>query len=170
MLGLLAEKPRTGYELQRAIERSIGYFWAPARSQTYAVLPRLVAEGLATARRVDQETRPAKRIYTLTEAGREALRAWLAVPPEPVAAPRDELLVKLFLGQYAQPEDLAAHVRGRLERAREELEVWASIEQRIDVAGEDFYGYLTLLEGIESSRARVRWAEQALALLEERQR
>ena len=68
----------SGYELTKRVGRAIGHVWAPARSQLYALLPRLVADGLVRARTVRQETRPDKQVYTLTQAGRAALDEWLA--------------------------------------------------------------------------------------------
>ena len=47
VLGLLSHGPRSGYDLRKAVELSVGYFWGPAKSQIYAVLPRLV-EGRST--------------------------------------------------------------------------------------------------------------------------
>ena len=58
----------SGYELTKRVGRAIGHVWAPARSQLYALLPRLVADGLVRARTVRQETRPDKQVYTLTRA------------------------------------------------------------------------------------------------------
>ena len=42
VLGLLADGERSGYDLLKAIERSVGFFWTPAKSQLYALLPKLV--------------------------------------------------------------------------------------------------------------------------------
>src|SRR6187200_2014064 len=79
VLGLLADGEQSGYDLRRCAERSVGYFWAPARSQIYAVLPRLVEAGLARRRHVRQDTRPDKRLYRITAAGRA--RAGPQPPP-----------------------------------------------------------------------------------------
>jgi PadR family transcriptional regulator AphA len=48
VLGLLTFGARSGYELDKLARRSIGYFWRPAKSKIYAILPRLVERGLAT--------------------------------------------------------------------------------------------------------------------------
>ena len=51
VLGLVALQPGSGYDLARLADRSVGYLWTPSRSQIYKVLPRLVSDGLATAKR-----------------------------------------------------------------------------------------------------------------------
>ena len=74
LLGLLTRGEMSGYDVQRAAETSGGFFWAPAKSRIYAVLPRLVTRGFATSRSVVQETRPKKQLYRITRAGRDALQ------------------------------------------------------------------------------------------------
>ena len=89
VLGLLAFGERSGYDLSRVAAESIGYMWAPSRSQIYKVLPRLVEWGLATSRPVAQERRPDKQLYRLSEAGQARLAAWVGqVEEDPDGRPR----------------------------------------------------------------------------------
>src|SRR5918911_3115448 len=97
VLGLLADREQSGYDLKRAIDRSVGYFWGPAKSRIYTVLPRLVERGYATRRGVVQEDRPNKQLYRITAAGRRALEAWLAEPSGP-APNRNPLPLKGVFG------------------------------------------------------------------------
>src|SRR5215207_9888424 len=104
VLGLLAwSGDSSGYELHKLAERSVGFIWAPARSQLYAVLKRLEAAGLVGGRHVEQADRPDKRLFSVTKAGRATLRDWLdrveAIEPED----RDGLLLKLFFGAFGDP-------------------------------------------------------------------
>jgi len=90
LLGLLTQGGElSGYDLQRQAESSGGFFWAPAKSRIYAVLPQLVERGFATSREVVQTGRPNKQLYRVTKAGRAALQLWLEEPPvfEPERAP-----------------------------------------------------------------------------------
>ena len=86
ILGLLSMGEASGYDLLKAARRSVGYFWAPAKSQLYGVLPRLVEAGLASSRTVRQASKPDKQLYRITKAGSAALRDWVnsPAPPEPV--------------------------------------------------------------------------------------
>jgi DNA-binding PadR family transcriptional regulator len=85
VLGLVELQPGSGYDLARLAGRSVGYLWAPSRSQIYKVLPRLVSHGLATAKKVRQRDRPDKSLYSITPAGQRVLRRWLSeVEEEPV--------------------------------------------------------------------------------------
>jgi DNA-binding PadR family transcriptional regulator len=164
VLGLLADGERSGYDLRRCIEGSVGYFWAPARSQIYAVLPRLVGSGLARRRHVRQETRPDKQLYRITAAGRAALADWLDRPVEPEPG-HSVLLLKLFFGEYGDPEAMLEHVRGRRRDAEKLKAELLAIEARTPKTDEDRYPALTRRYGLEYADALIRWARWAEAQL-----
>ena len=85
VLGVLTWGPMSGYDLKKAIDSSVGYFWGPAKSGIYALLPRLAESGLATSRQIAQSGRPDKRVYRITARGRAALRTWIRThPPLPI--------------------------------------------------------------------------------------
>ena len=167
VLGLLTFGERSGYELDKLAQRSIGYFWRPAKSKIYAILPRLVERGLAESSSVAQSGRPDKQVYRITGEGEQALREWLASPTSIGGAGRDTLLLKLFFGEHGELEDLRQLVAGRKRRAEEQLAALEEIERRID-RDDDFYPYLTLLHGLEDARSTIAWAERALAELDRR--
>lgn len=111
ILGLLEfGGPQSGYDLKRLFDHLLSAMWAAAQSQIYKELRRMQALKWVTMRREEQETRPARKLYSITDEGRTALRAWLAQPPA-VFQLRDELLLKLLFGSAASPADLAQHLR-----------------------------------------------------------
>ena len=157
MLGLLAEGELSGYDLERVVERSVGYFWRPARSQIYAVLPRLVGRGLATRRAVAQTTRPDKQLYRITPSGRDALRMWLdKAPLEP--DPERILLLKLFFGAEADRAALLGFVRERREAAEQLGRDLRALEAQGKNDPSDRFHALTRRYGLELSAAVARWA------------
>lgn len=164
VLGLLASGEQSGYDLKRRVERSVGYFWAPARSQIYAVLPRLVDQGLARRREVRQSGRPDKQLYRITEAGTAALKAWLDVPVDPEPG-QNVLLLKLFFGGYGEPEVMLEHVRARRRAAEQLKDDLLEIEARASKMQEDRFPGLTRRYGLEYADALIRWATWAEAEL-----
>jgi PadR family transcriptional regulator, regulatory protein AphA len=148
-LGVLAEGERSGYDLLKRVESSVGHIWSPAKSQLYAVLPRLVESGLARRRMVRQTSRPDKQLYRLTPAGKQAVRAWLEH-----ASPRsfDELMLKLFFAKLVPRSSL----RRQLEDFRE-----TQVEQ-LERKPQSRYGYLTLRYGLALMPCRLDWIDQAL--------
>lgn len=99
LLALLAEGTAHGYELKQAIEQIFGDAWPPLNiGQIYTTLGRLERDGLVASAHVAQAGRPDKRVYELTDAGREEVRRWLE---EPVSGTRlkDEFFTKLILAR-----------------------------------------------------------------------
>jgi DNA-binding PadR family transcriptional regulator len=157
----------SGYDLGKAIEGSIGFFWAPAKSQLYAELRRLVALGWAREREVAQTDRPDKRIYTITPQGEEALRAWLGTPPagfDPIKSP---FLLRLFFGHLAGTEAVRGLIVEHRRQAEELLETFGRIERHLLEQGGPLPPYLTLTYGMTYARGVVDWCDRALDQMEE---
>lgn len=128
VLGLIGYlEPCTPYDLKRFLEQSVENFWQVPHTTFYAEPARLAGAGYLT---VTQEPRGRRRkLYALTDAGREALRAWVADAPVAPPQVRDEMLLKIFFGADPRPllEGRAdwhrrklAELEGYLEKAREE--------------------------------------------------
>ena len=168
-MGLLAwSGESSGYELHKRAERSVGFIWAPARSQLYAVLKRLEAGGLVRGRRVAQADRPDKRLFSLTAAGTDTLREWLdrVDPIEP--EDRDGVLLKVFFGAHGDPEAGRRQLLDYRQRAQQRLATYREIEGTFEgESGEDALRRLqTLRFGMALMRASVDWAGETLAALE----
>lgn len=150
ILGLLAERERSGYDLLKRAEGSVAHMWAPAKSQLYAVLPRLVDAGLASRRTVRQRGRPDKHVYRLTRAGREAARDWLEnAPPKSW----DELLLKVFFAELCSRDALLRQLDDYAEVQRGFLAEYQAVRPATR------YGALTLQYGLDLMPARLRWLE-----------
>jgi len=156
LLGLLVRGQMSGYDLKKAVDSSIGYFWRPAKTQIYAVLPRLVDAAYATRETVEQADRPDKQVYRITPAGRDALTAWLEAPPSE-DGDRTPFLLRVYLGGLGSPEALTRHVRAHREEAealRADLE---EFDERAGSSG-DFHASLTRRYGLAHARAVIGWA------------
>jgi PadR family transcriptional regulator, regulatory protein AphA len=163
ILGVLTGGAMSGYDLKKAIDASVGYFWGPAKSGIYALLPRLVSSGYATSREVAQSGRPDKRVYRITAAGRRALRSWIEDTPTPPDPDRNPLLLKLFFGALTSPDVLAAQIRERREEAERLDRALHEFDREADP--DELYGALTRDWGHEYARAVERWARKAEAAL-----
>src|SRR6185295_17458042 len=76
VLGLLALRSWTTYELAEQMQRALGLFWPRAVSGLYEEPKKLVAAGLARATADDVGRRPRTR-YAITPSGRRALASWV---------------------------------------------------------------------------------------------
>ncbi len=110
LLGLLSfGRELSGYELKQMAE-NLRFFWsAPAMSQVYREVERLAAAGLVAQRSVVRDGTRSTKVYRLTAAGDEAVRAWLASPPEPPVL-RHPVALRVFFGHLLAPEDLQAAI------------------------------------------------------------
>jgi PadR family transcriptional regulator, regulatory protein AphA len=110
ILGLLAIKPWTTYELAQQMGRALGQFWPRAESKLYEEPKKLVAHGLARASADTVGKRP-RTVYSITPKGRRALEKWI---PTPGAGPvlEFEQLVKVFFAEHGSKQDLLATIDG----------------------------------------------------------
>jgi len=165
VLGLLVDGERSGYDLLRQAEQSVGFFWTPAKTQLYAVLRKLVDNGFATARLVRQTERPDKTLYQITEAGEERLRDGLEQIGSSVN--KNPLELRIFFGVHRPLDAVVADLEAVRDRAREHLAELEEIEGSFD-HDEYVFPYLTLLRGKANAAADAAWAEQALDVLRRR--
>ena len=96
LLGFLSYQSMTGYDLEQHIRSSTAHFWHARLSQVYMTLKELEAEGLVASEIQPQEKRPDRRVYSLTDAGRADLHAWLADPLTERTLAKEPLLLKIF--------------------------------------------------------------------------
>lgn len=115
ILGLLALKRWSTYELAKQMRRTLHYFWPRAESNLYAEPKKLVGHGLAEA---DSEPHGKRRrtVYTITPAGNDALARWLAEPPEERRY-ESEALIKLVFANNGTRDDLLNTLRRFREHA-----------------------------------------------------
>lgn len=109
MLGLLAIRPWSTYELAKQMRRNFHYFWPRAESNLYAEPLRLVSGGWAKALSRPVGRRP-RTIYSITAKGRRALEQWLGLP---AAASRLEAepLVKFTFAEHSTKEFVLENLR-----------------------------------------------------------
>jgi DNA-binding PadR family transcriptional regulator len=129
ILGLLAVRPYSTYELTQEMGRSLGRLWPRTESKLYEEPKKLVDHGLARAR-TDRVGRRPRTVYTITARGRRALAQWLDEPGEgPVL--EFEALVKLLFAGHGSREAALASIAG--------VRAWAAEQNEGSVAaGEAF--------------------------------
>jgi PadR family transcriptional regulator AphA len=125
VLGLLwGVGEATPYRLKQLVSGSLGHFWSLQHAQLYTEPERLARGGYVTEEREEGGRR--RKLYRITDKGKQAVRDWRAEPTDALAELRDLSLLKLFFG--ADPKELAAvqlesHRRqlAEYERIREEM-------------------------------------------------
>lgn len=96
VLGLLMEGAKHGYEIHQS---ELFGIWSIPMSQLYVLLKRLEGYRMIRSSLTFQESRPGKRVYTVTEEGRAAFLDWVYRPSEKIRNIRIEFLAKLYMIQ-----------------------------------------------------------------------
>jgi DNA-binding PadR family transcriptional regulator len=157
--------------------------WGAVHSQIYHELRRMNDLGWVEMEREEQESRPDRKVYSITPAGREALTSWQAQPAS-VLQLRDELLLKILFGSFASHDDLVANLKKsiaehemRLLNYRQNLQYIPTRGERIQEGrrrnpytgvgeGDPFFTLIARF-AIEFENTYLRWLYETLAFLEE---
>lgn len=130
LLGQLALRPWSVYDMTKNIGRTLHWFWPKAESVIYAEVRRLAEDGLArSTQHKGRRGRPQTR-YTITAAGRRALAAWLQTPSAPFTF-HFEALLRVHLAPYGSLDDLTR----TLESARAQAD---ELLRQADIIGSEF--------------------------------
>jgi len=166
VLGLLAysEGERSGYDLWRLADRSVGLIWAPARSQIYKVLTRLAGLGLTSTRTVEQAERPDKQLHRLTDGGRRALELWLG-EVEPEDEP-DVYLLKIFFGRYAPAGAALAQAKAYRDRFAADYDRYRELDRTLSRSERNRFPLRVLDLGLRRAGAAKEWAGELVRELE----
>lgn len=171
ILGFLQYGPSSGYDLKSAFDQSVRHFWPADQSQIYRTLARLSEHGWAEIEVVEQDDRPDKKLYRITEAGRRELTDWLLNPPL-LKGGRNAFLVQVFFAGRLPNENVLNLFRQAADRLRTELAVLEDVPENSQAIlsqappREGFCWMLTLECGLHIAKAYLTWLESVIARLE----
>ncbi|WP_437679219.1 PadR family transcriptional regulator [Sorangium sp. So ce131] len=166
ILGFLSVEPTSGYTLKQRFDGSVRSFWSVTQSQIYRELHALEREGLVEARTEPGDGKPDRKVYSLTEAGRAALKRWIEEPLEPLVL-RHPLLLKLVFAADAPPkklDEILARYAADTESQRAEYEARLVDPRIFELARstrEREIWRLSIEHGIAWCDTELRWIERA---------
>jgi PadR family transcriptional regulator, regulatory protein AphA len=165
VLGLVSQRPTTGYDLAAFAERSIGQFFPLTRSHAYSELDRLCRLGLLDVTEVQAERFATKRVHEITEQGREVLDAWLddaALPPE---RQRNLFLVRVFFGERMSPARIGELLDSYEWASRAWRDELAELVESLAECPGSTFRRATAMYGVAQMEARLGWIDQVRPLL-----
>jgi PadR family transcriptional regulator AphA len=151
ILGMLRKGPKSGYEIKAKADISTRFFWAISYGQIYPELKRLEEAGLIEGE-ADPGSGRQRRVFSITPAGEDALRAWLTGPGELQSELRHEGVLRFFFSDSLSHEERLALIqamRAKHERLREQLEAIAPSAAAAREETGDELSLLTLETGID---------------------
>src|SRR5919205_2955717 len=152
--------PSTSYDLKRAVNRSIGYFWTFPHAALYSEPQRLAQMGLLAASSEQDGRR--RRTYSITEEGLRELRAWLAAPTNEHFQLRDVAELKLFFNELGEPANVRRLAREQISQHEERIRVYEGMQQRYGHVAGVAPRMVTLGLGLEMEHAALRfWSSLA---------
>lgn len=168
ILGFLNYQPYTGYDLKKIFDTSVQHFWPADQSQIYRTLTRLSERGWTEVKVIRQESRPDRKEYCITPAGRDELRRWLLTPLPPQENRSAEMIQVFFAAQLSDQEILGIFER-TAEMLRASLEQYNRIPRDIEAyreyttsPREFFFWMLTLDVGMHTIQANLEFLEDLI--------
>ena len=172
ILGLLNYGSTTGYDLDKAFKGSLNFFWQAQTSQIYRELNAMEKQGWIISEMIIQMDKPNKKLFSLTEGGKEELHRWITHNSiEEDIRVRDPFLVKLFFsGQIdtATNIEIMKQFKQCCEYALKKIK--ETIEQCQEASNKNkdaFYWGATASFGFYYYEMCIKWAEDTIAKMEE---
>ncbi|MDH5547097.1 MAG: PadR family transcriptional regulator [Gammaproteobacteria bacterium] len=165
----LEENEGSGYEITKWFEDGPGHFWFATHQQIYRELAKMTDDGWVSFNEVQQQGKPAKKMYQLTTQGRNALVEWLLEPGSPSPL-KDTLLMKIYSGHLVSPKHLLEELL-RVKHANEETlsryhqieeELYTTENRKVECVQ---FAHLTLRNGIIMLTAWLMWADEVIQFL-----
>ena len=180
LLGLLNYRPRTGYDLKKVFEDSIGFYWTVQISQIYNQLNKLEENELIKSDIQLEGKRCTRKVYKITKDGKKAFLNWVHKFPKQLTEPiRSEFLMHITFSSKIKLDELIYEINRYKKEQEEMIEALKRVSQVVQnykksnqysYANETFYWDLIIKKGFKNSRSNISWVHECLRLIDERKR
>jgi len=173
ILGFLDYRPMSGYDLKKYFDQSVAHFWSATQSHIYKALENLEQDGMVESQVIQQDGKPNRKQYKITEAGRTELRRWVSTPL-PVEAKREAWLIQVFFAHNITNAEIASLFENRIERLSKSLSECRLAQKNIDENSKNIDSkrleslwQLTLDYGINYFENEISWLEKTLPVVQQ---
>ncbi|MEZ8141293.1 transcriptional regulator [Enterovibrio norvegicus FF-33] len=166
ILTVLNHRDATGYDITKEFSHAIGHFWKASHQQVYRELNKLADMGAVSCRLEPQDGKPDRKVYTITDIGRQGLYEWFLLPAKH-PTDRDEVSAKLLTCSIFEPTPMIEHMHALIDESRMQLSQYRDLErnQYSDsslLTREGRLERLTLRRNILRKEAWLTWADEVL--------
>ena len=161
ILGLLHYRDMHGYKIKSQIEHYIGHMWSINYGQIYPNLKSMLGEDLISMQEVNQagERGPSRKLYSITEKGKQEFAQWIITSPEKGMVLRDPFLTKFVFFQFGDKNRALEIIDDQIRLYEDQLN---SRKQNFNRFKErDIYVRLISELGVEQNEAFLRWLKRA---------
>ncbi len=170
ILGLLAHEDLTGYDIKKQIDGAISFFWKGSFGSIYPALSDMEKQGLVKRKKADATGGRGKIIYQITKKGKDTLKIWLN--DEKVTNDlKYETLLKMYFGGSEDRRVTIRNIEIFEEQVKGNLEILKVYKENLEKVldyEDHIHFYLTVMFGIETYEAYLRWCKKAKKILKER--
>lgn len=169
ILGILASAgPQSGYDIKTYFEEGPSYVWQADLPQIYRTLDQLEQAKYVVVE-ADPTNARNRKVYTITEAGQQALQEWLQEDLE-CSPIRDANLLRVFFGSLTPPSVLKQQVTAQRNQFTKILQQYHAVETLIAQHAEQypkdaFFWMLTLQAGLKITQAWLEWCDETIQQL-----
>ncbi len=176
LLGFLNYQPMTGYELKQTMDHSVSHFWHAYHSQIYTTLRQMEADGLVVSEFIHSQGQPDRRVYSLTDAGRAELKAWLDQSLTEMSPIKEELILRLFFSAGREKTAVLAELHLQRELHQKKLNEYYEImtgtiaendKSQPQLARDANFWRMTLKMGINYEKMYLEWLDQTIQEIEQ---
>lgn len=174
VLGFLNYGKMSGYDLAKAFNSSVQFFWHAQNSQIYLVLDKLEKQGFVTHELIIQSDKPNKKLYCITESGRNEFIRWLSDENGNHSSEfKSAFLMKVFFSGNVSPQQSINMLKKFAEDCKSYLNSMDSIPKSIESYGAEvpnhnkLYWQFTADYGYMYTNMCINWAENCIKKLEE---
>ncbi|MCQ6282464.1 PadR family transcriptional regulator [Bacillus sp. EB600] len=166
ILGAVSRKPCSGYELAKYLE----VIWPAKHSQIYPLLAKMEQQKLLDYEHVEQSGKPNKKIFSITEKGKEVLEKWIAQSPSDSIS-RDEFLIKIYSIRLAEKENSIKLIHERISMLEETMNRLSKKIEKIeknkvpDPMSKNFGRYILFNRRIRLAKEEKTWCQWVLDLI-----
>ena len=150
----------SGYDIKRFLQRLSWLVESPSFGSLYPALHAMLEDGLVTMQVIPQQDKPPRKIYSITDVGRETLQEWVRQPVASDVSLKAFLMRLILASNLSQPDLIAlleqrhTQVSGHLQQTVEAIEEDADLGERLAL------GY-----GVAVANAELTWLDKALGQL-----
>lgn len=173
ILGFLTYKEMSGYDIAKFFQKSINFFWHAQNSHIYLELKKLEKYGYVTYREVIQNDKPNKKIFKITESGRNAFNEWVGKITKQNFEMKNIFLMKFFFSGAKPEENTIKSLHKFIENYQEikqnlkRAEISAQNFKAKETEGKDKYWAFAIDFGYRYIEMATKWAEDVIKCLEE---
>ena len=173
ILGLLNKKSMTGYELKKDFETTLFEFWNAKHSQIYPELKALTENGLVEYKIEITGNVLEKKVYSITQSGRDEFIKWVNKRQKIKTIPKDEFRLQLYFSGSMEPKERLSLLNDMLKQHKERLKELGEISKKFEPSPpkdeERFCDYMVFLGAVAREKAQCQWLEKCIALCRQRQ-